>query len=228
MDMCEAIIEDNLFEGNRAVNKGGALRYTNKNFTTVYKHNTENRRILSARHLQDESLYDTNTYRNNMAKYAPDIASVAEYYEYKFIQNGKEYSSTQFDEVIIAPGQDIVLKLILYDKEGRPFVEEQECVVNLVFTSGQKLPGGSVILNPESVCKDGVVTWESLNIRQVPETDLQMTFTFSQLFHFFNDVPEFQKPTAFEVTARACEEGESYGEALTCLPCEAGFRLYEQ
>ena len=30
------------------------------------------------------------------------------------------------------------------------------------------------------------------------------------------------------MSARGCEEGESYGEALTCLPCEAGFRLYNE
>lgn len=30
------------------------------------------------------------------------------------------------------------------------------------------------------------------------------------------------------MTARSCEEGESYGTALTCLPCEPGFRLYEK
>ena len=59
-----------------------------------------------------------------MAKYAPNIGSTAKYYEYKFIQGGKEYSSEQFDQVIIAPGQDIVLKLTIYDQEGRHFNDE--------------------------------------------------------------------------------------------------------
>ena len=27
--------------------------------------------------------------------------------------------------------------------------------------------------------------------------------------------------------ARTCEQGENYGEALTCLPCEVGSRLYD-
>ena len=101
-------------------------------------------------------------------------------------------------------------------------------MANLIFKSDQKLPPGTVILNPESVCNDGVITWESLNIRQVPGTDLQMTFSFFNLFHFLNDEPVFEKPIPFTVTARECLKGESYGEALTCLPCEAGFRLYAE
>ena len=30
------------------------------------------------------------------------------------------------------------------------------------------------------------------------------------------------------MSARGCEKGESYGTALWCLPCEAGFRLYNE
>ena len=33
---CDVILDGNLFEANVADNKGGALRYVNKNFTTVY------------------------------------------------------------------------------------------------------------------------------------------------------------------------------------------------
>ena len=43
-----------------------------------------------------------------------------------------------------------------------------------------------------------------------------------------NKIESFQKPVKITVSARGCEEGESYGEALTCLPCEAGFRLYTE
>ena len=35
------------------------------------------------------------------------------------------------------------------------------------------------------------------------------------------------KPPPFAVEARNCTEGESYGEFLTCLPCEKGFKLYK-
>ena len=51
---------------------------------------------------------DTNTYRGNEAAYAPDLASIAASYKYKFIQNGVELGGDNpDDEVIFAPGQDI-------------------------------------------------------------------------------------------------------------------------
>ena len=128
MDECQVILYDNLFERNTAPHKGGAMRYVNKNFTSVYEDKTTrngpNRRILSDRALKDEFMEDTNVYRNNWAKYAPNIASVGATYSYIFYQDGKEYSSEQLDKVVIAPGQDIVLKLFIYDHEGRLFNEE--------------------------------------------------------------------------------------------------------
>ena len=78
----------------------------NKNFTTVFSDNLSGRRILSDRSLQDA--VDTNTYRGNEAAYAPDLASIAASYKYKFIQNGVELGGDNpDDEVIFAPGQDI-------------------------------------------------------------------------------------------------------------------------
>ena len=44
-ELCEVVLEANSFEGNYAANKGGALRYINRNFTTVY--NSDNKRMLS-------------------------------------------------------------------------------------------------------------------------------------------------------------------------------------
>ena len=34
---CDTIIDSNVFKNNFAENKGGALRYLNKNFTTVFR-----------------------------------------------------------------------------------------------------------------------------------------------------------------------------------------------
>lgn len=45
---------------------------------------------------------------------------------------------------------------------------------------------------------------------------------------FDNEIKNFQDPVPLKVSSRACEPGESYGEALTCLPCEIGYRLYEK
>ena len=53
-----------------------------------------------------------------------------------------------------------------------------------------------------------------------------MSFVFSNLELFHNKITEFLAPLPFEIHSRTCGEGESYGEALTCLPCEAGFYLY--
>ena len=55
-----------------------------------------------------------------------------------------------------------------------------------------------------------------------------MEFLFSNMKYYNNRISSFQAPVSITVAARGCEEGESYGEALTCLPCEAGFRLYAE
>ena len=78
--------------------------------------------------------------------------------------------------MVFAPGQDLVLKLMFYDNEDRLFSDENDAVANIVFSSGQNLTEGSVIINPESVSVDGIITWATLNIRQVPSTDAKMNF----------------------------------------------------
>lgn len=47
-DSCQVILQGNLFEGNSAANKGGALRYIHTNFTTVYQDTNGENRILAA------------------------------------------------------------------------------------------------------------------------------------------------------------------------------------
>lgn len=61
---CETILDSNIFEKNSAVNMGGALRYVNTNFTTVFSEPESELRRLSKRGLQPEQLgADTNIYR---------------------------------------------------------------------------------------------------------------------------------------------------------------------
>ena len=85
-DKCEVILDDNLFDGNFAENKGGALRYVNTNFTSAYRHNKHGGRILSDRALQaEDDATDTNSYQNNDAAYGKDFASIPSYYKYIFI-----------------------------------------------------------------------------------------------------------------------------------------------
>ena len=60
------------------------------------------------------------------------------------------------------------MKVKIYDNEGRLYSDENDAVANIVFTRNQDLKDGSVIINPESVAVDGIITWATLNIRQVP------------------------------------------------------------
>ena len=70
-----------------ALNKGGANRYINRNFTTVYTDATDGRRVLSAKPLQqldfEGGLRDTNRYFNNRAAYGDDIASIPYNFKYR-------------------------------------------------------------------------------------------------------------------------------------------------
>ena len=66
---CDVKLDSNHFLGNIATRKGGSLRYTNKNFTTVARNQT------SGRLLQDGGLVDTNVYAGNVAPYGANIAS---------------------------------------------------------------------------------------------------------------------------------------------------------
>ena len=79
-------LDGNIFERNQAKNKGGALRYLHKNFTTVYESRQDGRRILSHRALAGETdLIDTNQYISNSAFYAPDIASIPAFFKYRLL-----------------------------------------------------------------------------------------------------------------------------------------------
>ena len=124
----------------------------------------------------EDDATDTNSYQNNDAAYGADFASVPSYYTYEFIQNGKTYKSDELDDVIFAPGQDLVLKLRIFDNEGRLYADENDAVANIVFSAIEDLKEVSVIINPESVAVNGIITWATLNIRQVPSTDASMNF----------------------------------------------------
>ena len=52
------------------------------------------------------------------------------------------------------------------------------------------LADGSVIINPETVAVNGVLTWNSLNIRQVPDSSAKMKFTFTNLETFGNEIED--------------------------------------
>lgn len=225
---CEVILEANLFEKNTAENKGGAMRYINTNFTTVYADEQTGRRLLSKRSLgEDETGVDTNTYLDNFAAYGDDIASYPIGYMYTFTQNGKRYALNETDYVEMAPGQTLDLFVEIFDQEGRLCEDENDAVCTLEFVSGQNLTDGSVIVNPAAVAKNGVITFQALQIRQMPDSDAQFNFLFTNLKLFDNAVESFDYPFAHVLHARTCEQGENYGEALTCLPCEPGFRLYD-
>ena len=80
------------------------------NFTTVYTSETDGRRILSDRHLQEENLVDTNTYKKNKAAYAEDMASYPGTFKYTLLQNGFLFTSDDvYDGATFAPGQLIDL-----------------------------------------------------------------------------------------------------------------------
>ena len=72
---CKTVLDSNVFQDNFVKNKGGALRYIHKNFTTVYEATSNGRRVLSDRFLQSSEsdemgdMIDTNTYVGNMAEY---------------------------------------------------------------------------------------------------------------------------------------------------------------
>lgn len=100
---CSVILDSNLFENNSAANKGGALRYINTNFTTVYYEKTSSRRILSERALQAGEV-DSNTYKGNKAAYGDNIASYPASFRYTFKQNGKTIFSSNLNDDMFAPG----------------------------------------------------------------------------------------------------------------------------
>ena len=164
---CDVRLEGNTFQGNSAKNKGGALRYVHKNFTTVYQ-DEDSGRVLLGRALQshESHLVDTNSYVDNYAPYAPNIASIPADYKYKLVQNGKTfYSDDSYNHIVIAPGQVIDLTLFIYDNEGRLFSDENEAVCTIELVDKWKLPQGSQIVNPEAVSSSGQFIFNQLNIR---------------------------------------------------------------
>ena len=87
----------------------------------------------------------------------------------------------------------------IHDLEGRLYEDESESICNIEFASGQDLPEGSVILNQESVASKGVIQFETLNIRQTPDTETFMLFKFTGLELYGNTVENFQSPMAIKV-----------------------------
>lgn len=92
---CDTILENNTFQNNTALNKGGAIRYVHKNFTTVFQSKSDGRRVLlSSRALQsadEDDFGDTNSYVDNKAAYANDLGSFPSYFKYKLQQNGLSF-----------------------------------------------------------------------------------------------------------------------------------------
>ena len=108
------------------------------------------------------------------------------------------------------------------------FEDEQDAICLIEFVDKNNLPSGSQIVNPESIAQNGTVKFNQLNIRQKPDSDAQIRFIFSGLQAFGNSIPDFDEPMPLKVHARSCNEGENYGLALTCLPCEVGYKLYDE
>ena len=121
----------------------------------------------------------------------------------------------------------MVLTIELYDQEGRLLTDENDCICNVEFANGQELVDGTVMNNGESIAKKGKCIFDQLNIRQVPDSSAKMGFKFTKLQLFGNKVEELETEIPFNIFARQCDEGESYGSALTCLPCNAGSKLYK-
>ena len=65
---CNVVLTENIFMNNSATNKGGALRWVNKNFTSTggFTRNTDG----SGRLLQE--FQDSNVFVRNFAKYGPN------------------------------------------------------------------------------------------------------------------------------------------------------------
>jgi len=226
---CAVVLDQNVFERNTAQNKGGAMRYINRNFTTVYKHRKTGRRVLQDAPAgeQEPEIVDTNSYVDNFAVQSAEIASYPGSFEYIFEQNNKTFSSANQDEVIFAPGQDLKFIIEIYDQEGRLMSDEQDASCTVQFTPGQDLKEQSTILNADSVAQNGTITFAQLNIRQVPDTESSISIIFASLDLFGNEIEDLIDPPAFKIQARPCEEGESYGSTLTCLPCETSYKLYK-
>ena len=87
-------LDSNVFEENEAQNKGGAMRYVNRNFTTVYQSARTGRRLESDKpHSEGPDLVDTNKYVNNKAVQSNEIASYVNHFEYVFEQNNSTFDS---------------------------------------------------------------------------------------------------------------------------------------
>ena len=82
-------------------------------------------------------------------------------------------------------------------------------------------------MNPEAVASKGIIEFGQIQIHQKPNTKTSMRFVFTGLELFGNKIDDFLEPKPLHIQARNCSEGESYGEALTCLPCLPGFVLYK-
>lgn len=91
---------------------------------------------------------------------------------------------------MFAPGQDLILKVELYDLEGRLFNDEQDASCTVAFGDKDSVNEGSTILNADSVAQNGTITFSQLNIRQEPNSTSDIRVIFSSLNLFGNKVPE--------------------------------------
>ena len=121
-----------------------------------------------------------------------------------------------------------MLTIEIYDQEGRLTNDEQDAACTVSFTHPETLPDEAQMLNADSVAINGTITFAQLNIRQYPDSNTSMSIEFSNLETFGNTVDAVLAPPPLVINARACADGESYGQLLTCLPCEPGYKLYQK
>ena len=68
-----------------------------------------------------------------------------------------------------------------------------------------------------------MIRFEKLSLRILPATRAKIEISFKDLNSFGNKIDFIDKPTEFEVAARACVEGEQYTADLQCIPCPVSF-----
>ena len=118
------------------------------------------------------------------------------------------------------------MRLSILDQDGRVYNDQDEATASFVFYDDQDINTQSAIINREAIASGGVFEFAALNVLITPDSTAFISLIVEGIESYGNEIGFLDDAPTLEFEARACIEGESYGNNLSCLPCPAGYFLY--
>ena len=98
----------------------------------------------------------------------------------------------------------------IFDQENNIYSDENTAIGTLLFKSKSSLHPDSALVGNQVRAVNGKFTFSSFTVRIEPNSKTEIKLVITDLQAYNNEVSFLKSPPVYEVTARACIEGEYY------------------